>query len=80
MSVHLVRFPERDVQDVPAGLRRLADEIERGERPASMLAWVADEGDGVIGLGLLGQTTEPGAVMHLLLAAAQKRLLAGIGE
>lgn len=73
--VKLLAFPERDVQDIPRGLRALADRIEKGECGAShVLAWVVDCGDGRIDVGCLGAAAEPGAVAYYLYGLAMRKL------
>lgn len=75
MSAQIVQLPERDVAQVPRMLRELADSVERGEfGPAFVCAWVMDCGDGKISTGLCGQSAEPGAVAHYLLALGMRKL------
>lgn len=76
-NLNLVNFPERDITDIPATLRRLADEIERGELGnVTHLVWVADSGAEKIevDLGLIGKAGESLALAHLLLACAMRKL------
>lgn len=74
-ELKVVSLPERDIADVPRGLRALADQIEAGEYgDGHALAWVIDCGGSRIELGLLGGTPEPGAVGHLLFGLAARRL------
>jgi len=71
----LLQFPQRDVTDVPAALRRLADDIEAGKfGEAPHLAWVIDCGDSRLSIGLLGESTEPGAVAYYLYGKAMRKL------
>ena len=72
-DLKVVQFPGGNLQDIPAGLRALADSIEQGDTVHN-LAYVMDYGDNVMALGLLGGAAEPGAVSHLLFAVAQRRL------
>lgn len=73
-DLKIVQFPGGNLQeDIPAGLRSLADSIEQGEAVHN-IAYVMDYGDNVMALGLLGGAAEPGAVSHLLFAVAQRRL------
>lgn len=76
----LVPFPVRSgLKDVPAGLRALADAVERGDFvDAHNLAWVMDCGDGRVELGMLGQAAEPGATSHLLFCVAAAKIEAGV--
>ena len=47
------------ILSVSAGLRKLADEIDKGDFDAAHnLIWCMDCGDGRVELGLLGQTAE----------------------
>lgn len=74
-ALNVVRFPERDLKDIPATLRRIADGIERGEYgDAHNLVWVIDEGDSEISVGLCGQSTEPGAVAYHLMGMGMRKL------
>jgi hypothetical protein len=78
MSAKLLEFPERDVTDVPRGLRSLADSIMNGEfGGAHNLVWAIDCGDGKVEVGLLGQAAETGPVAHFLMCLAQQKLLSG---
>lgn len=81
-TLNVVRFPEHFAAlDIPESLRALADEIEAGEHGAAHnLLWVIDAGDGQIDLGLMGKAGEAGITAHFLAAAAQKRILSGVGE
>lgn len=72
--MELIEFPHSAVQDIPTGLRNLADKIEAGDVAPHNIVWVMDEGDGEIGVGLLGRAAAPGAEAHLLLAVAMRRL------
>ncbi len=75
MSAVLVEFPDRDVGDIPRGLRALADQIEAGEYgDAHNCAWVIDCGAGRVDLGILGSSPLPGADGHLLFSLAVRRL------
>jgi len=75
----LVEFPGVAVFDIPASLRALADAIERGERHPFTLAWVADEGDNAITMGVFGQSPlrARGLLAHLLFARGQ-RIIEGL--
>lgn len=78
MTAHLLQFPERDVSDIPASLRRLADEIERGEfGDAHNLGWVIDCGNSRVELGMLGKAPEPATTAHFLYSLAQRKLEQG---
>jgi hypothetical protein len=75
MSAALLQFPDRDLADVPARLRALADQIEAGDYDdAHNLAWVIDCGNGRVELGVLGATPVPAAIAHFLFALGQRRL------
>lgn len=74
-TMSVVELPQHNIGDVASGLRRLADDIERGEYgDAHNLVWVIDAGSGRIELGLLGHAGEPGALSHFLLALGQRKL------
>ena len=81
-QLNVVPFPEHYAAlDIPESLRVLAEQIESGEHGAAhTLLWVIDAGDGHIDLGLMGKAGEAGIAAHFLAAAAQKRILSGIGE
>lgn len=76
MLAEVKPFPLSGILDVPGGLRKLADEIEAGKwGDAHNLAYAIDGGDGMIGVGMLGQSTrEPGTEAHLLYSIACQRL------
>lgn len=74
-ALNVVKFPDKDVGDVPRALRAVADRIESGEfGGAHNLAWVIDCGHGRIEVGLLGHAGIAGAEAHLLFALAQRKL------
>ena len=74
-ELKVVELPQHKVSDVAGGLRRLAEQIEKGDfGPAHNLVWVIDTGNGKVEIGMLGHAGEPGAVGHLLLAMGQRRL------
>lgn len=75
MSATLLEFPDKDIRDIPRGLRDLADLIEAADYgPAHHLIWVVDRGDARIDVGLLGATAEPGAVGYHLLGIGMRKL------
>jgi hypothetical protein len=77
--MNVIELPAKDPTEVPARLRDLADQIERGEhRDAHNLAWVIDCGNGDIRMGLLGRAATVGAELHLLLTAAALRIAHGV--
>lgn len=82
MSLNVVQFPEHHAAlDIPAALRTLADNIEAGDHgDCHTLLWIIDAGDGRIDIGLMGKAGESGITAHYLAAAAQKRMLSGVGE
>lgn len=74
-DLKLVRLPVQSVADVARGLRKVAEDIEKGEYGhAHNVAYVVDTGNGVIEVGMLGQAGEPGPVAHLLLSLGQRKL------
>lgn len=78
-DLKLLKFPRANVQDIPAMLRKLADDIE-SERlgPVCKIAYVMDMTDGNVEVGLAGESASPGAEAFLLLACGQKHILGGI--
>jgi hypothetical protein len=73
--VRIVHFPVTSLEDVPGGLRKLAEKIELGEYgDAHNVAWVLDEGDGVISVGMCGQSPSPGAEAHYLLCLGVRKI------
>jgi hypothetical protein len=63
-------------EDIPAQLRILAEEIENGRRQAAVLAWVTDEGGGLLGTGIFGQVSPRarGTTAHFMFALAQRKI------
>lgn len=79
MPAKLLAFPERNIQDIPRGLRELADTIEKGEYgDAHNLVWAIDCGGGRLELGMLGKAPEPGITAYYLCGLAMRRLETGI--
>lgn len=77
-ALKVIEFPEQTAQSVVAGLRTLAQSVEDGKfGDAHNLVWVIDAGDGVIHIGLLGQTPNPGATAHLLMGCGQHKVVSG---
>lgn len=74
MTLKVIKFPDKNISDIPRALRALADGIENGEYSPHNLAWVMDCGDAIVDLGLMGEAPEPGATAHLLFAVAQRKL------
>ena len=71
----LVHLPECNIQDIPRGLRAIADEIEDGKySDAHNLAWVIDCGDGRLEIGMLGAAPEPGVTAYYLYGLAMRKL------
>ena len=71
----LVRLPECNIQDIPRGLRAIADEIEDGKYgDAHNLAWVIDCGDDRFEIGMLGAAPEPGITAYYLYGLAMRKL------
>lgn len=79
MTAQLILFPELPAsQDIPGALRELANSIEEGKfGDAHNLAWVIDQGQSDIAIGLLGKAISPGAEAHLLFAIAQQKIVLG---
>jgi hypothetical protein len=79
LTATLLSFPEANVQDIPKQLRTIADQIENGEfGDAHNLAWVIDQGNGSVEMGLLGSYARAGAEFILLLELAKQRFLNAI--
>ncbi len=75
MSAVLLQLPKSNIDDLPAGLRKLADEIEAGEfGDGHFLAWAIDCGAGRIEIGGLGQSAQPGTEAYFLYGLAQRKL------
>lgn len=71
MTAEIVPPPIKNVQDIPARLRTLADQIEAGSYgDVKQLAWVITEGiqRQQPSVGLLGAATHVPSELHLLLA------------
>jgi len=74
-ALNVVKLPVGDVQDIPRGLRELADDIENGKfDDAHLLAWVIDCGNSRVEIGMLGKSPEPGAVAYHLYGMAKRKL------
>lgn len=75
MSATIIELPDRNLTDVPDGLRALARAIEAGEyADAYNVAWVIDCGDGVTKVGLLGAAPEPAPTAYFLLGLGMRRI------
>ena len=74
----VLAFPEKNLADVPATLRRLADDIEKGELgKVSSLAWVCSESTAEqmnLHVGLMGEAQDSVALAYYMLALAQRKL------
>lgn len=68
----VVELPTTAFQDIPAGLRNLADVIDKGEYGDVInIAWVLDAEYKPVSAGLLGKCANPDAVFTLLLEIAK---------
>lgn len=77
----VVELPQTAFQDIPAGLRNLADQIERGEYGTVVsVAWVVDAEYKPIAAGLLGKCANPDAVFVLLLEIAKADTIRRMGK
>jgi hypothetical protein len=76
MGAKLLALLKSNLQDIPNGLRKLADQIEGGNTGGDChnIAYVIDTGNGVVECGLLGACSEGGPIAHLLFAKAQRAL------
>lgn len=73
--MQLVQFPEADVADVAASLRKLADSIEAGKFGAAHnIAYVCDCGDGEIAVGYLGRAAQLAPSAYYLLGLGMRHL------
>lgn len=75
--MNIITFPKGQAStDIPEALRILADSIEAGDHgEVHNLAWVLDQGDFAIAVGLLGSVPGlPGPAAHLLFCLGQRRL------
>jgi len=79
MSVaEVLKFDGGDLRDIPAGLRALADGVERGEYgDAHNLVWLVDKGGGEMDVGMLGPAPEFGPTAYLLLGMAMQKIVRG---
>lgn len=80
--LNVVTMPDRAAaRDIPAALRKLADEVAEGNfGDAYNLVWAIDGGGGRLEFGLMGPAEAPGAQAHLLLSLAAHRILVGCSE
>jgi hypothetical protein len=75
MTLKIVDFPSQNISDIPNALRTLADNIEAGEfGDAHNMAWVIDQGDGEISVGLLGQSAEPRTNAYFLFGLGMRHI------
>ena len=75
----LLTFPQTGTNDIPAGLRKLADQIEADVYDdAHNLAWIIDCGDSRIEFGLLGKAISAGAEFNMLLDFAKYKIVSKI--
>lgn len=72
--MNVIEMPRASVADVVEGLRALADKLESDEVVAHNLAWIIDKGDGVIDIGLLGQSPQPATTAYFLMGLGKRRL------
>lgn len=73
--MEIVRFPSPEpdpASSIPLGLRNLADAIERGEKSADNLVWIATGDDGMA-IGILGASWSI-AGAHLMVALALRAI------
>lgn len=69
------RLPVGNLANIPEMLRSMADDVENGEfGDCHNIAWVADVGDGVVTIGMMGQSAEPGCLAHYLFALGMRKL------
>ena len=81
MTAKLVPLPRPICHDVVAGLRGLADEIERGELgEVRAVAWIVDAEHSPVALGLVGAVPSPDTLFITLCEAAKLQLLQGMGK
>ncbi len=74
-ELKVVEIESSAVFDVPASLRKLADNIEAGDfGSAYNLAWVIDCGNGRIELGVLGKLAEVSPTAYMLFGLAKHRI------
>lgn len=71
MTASLHALPSAKLQDVPAMLRRLADDIEANEYGAVKEAVVVTSGDG---LDVFGFGSADGTMSHYLLCCAARKM------
>lgn len=75
----LVTLPVSNINDIPNGLRKLAEQIKSGAfGDAHNLAWIIDCGDSKCEFGMLGKSSSAGSEFYLLLALAQHRMIKDI--
>jgi hypothetical protein len=74
MAVELLKLPDRNIQDIPRGLRALADKIEQGGGDCHNIAYVIDAGGGQVVCGLLGPAAECGPTAYLLYGKGMRAL------
>lgn len=77
MAAELLKFPERNVQDIPSALRVLADQVERGEIPCHTISFVIDCGGGKVEVGVLGPVAEVRPAAHFMFALGMRAMETG---
>jgi len=71
----IIEFPGANINDIPRGLRALADQIEAGKQgTVHTLVWIIDQGNGKTEVGVLGLAASPDAVAYYLLGLGQRKL------
>lgn len=71
----------RDLSDIPATLRNLADEIEAGDYGTVVaLAWVLDAEHANVEYGVIGQLSSPDATFIALCELGKHRIMGMMGK
>ena len=74
-SLKVVEIKTGNLGDIPNGLRRLADQVERGDYgDVHNLAWSIDCGSGRIEIGMLRKAPEAGVTAYYLFALSMRKL------
>ena len=80
-NLHVVPLNSGNLADIPASLRKLADEIECGEHGAvTHFSWVLDADFEPVKVGLIGRAESPDAVCIGLFEIAKHRLIEAMGK
>ena len=74
VDINVVEFPKSGTASVVDGLRALADKLEAEGAVMHNLAWVLDNGDGNVEIGLLGKSPQPAMTAYFMYGIGMRKL------